>query len=116
MKIEVYEAQNGNYNLNNYEETYENFNWDDVKKAFSWYETGKMNMAYECIDRHVDEGKGDKIALNYRDERRKEQYTFKQLKTLSNQAANVLVEKQMYKKVIEYLSSCLVHLNFILHS
>lgn len=25
-------------------------------------------MAYECIDRHVDNGKGDKIALNYRDE------------------------------------------------
>lgn len=98
MKIEVYEAQNGNYNLKNYEETYENFNWDEVKKAFSWYETGKMNMAYECIDRHVDEGKGDKIALNYRDERRKEQYTFKQLKTLSNQAANVLVEKANVQK------------------
>ncbi|MCJ1661898.1 acetate--CoA ligase [Staphylococcus sp. NRL 16/872] len=98
MKIEVYEAQNGNYNLKNYEETYENFNWDEVKKAFSWYETGKLNMAYECIDRHVDEGKGDKIALNYRDERRKEQYTFKQLKTLSNQAANVLVEKANVQK------------------
>ncbi|PNZ69644.1 acetate--CoA ligase [Staphylococcus croceilyticus] len=98
MKIEVYEAQNGNYNLKKYEETYENFNWDEVKKAFSWYETGKMNMAYECIDRHVDEGKGDKIALNYRDDRRKEQYTFKQLKTLSNQAANVLVEKANVQK------------------
>ncbi|WP_154838267.1 acetate--CoA ligase [Staphylococcus sp. Marseille-Q1834] len=98
MKIEVYEAQKGNYNLRNYEDTYANFNWEEVKKAFSWYETGKMNMAYECIDRHVDEGKGDKIALNYRDERRKEQYTFKQLKTLSNQAANVLVEKANVQK------------------
>ena len=39
-----------------------------MKKAFSWNETGKINMAYECIDRHVDNGKGDKIALNYRDE------------------------------------------------
>ena len=38
------------------------------EKAFSWNETGKINMAYECIDRHVDNGKGDKIALNYRDE------------------------------------------------
>ena len=41
-------------------------------------------MAYECIDRHVDNGKGDKIALNYRDEKRKEQYSFNELKVLSN--------------------------------
>ena len=34
-----------------------------------------MNMAYECIDRHVDQGLGDKIALNYKDEHRKESYT-----------------------------------------
>ena len=50
-------------------------------------------MAYECIDRHVDNGKGDKIALNYRDEKRKEQYSFNELKVLSNKAANVLVDK-----------------------
>ena len=43
-------------------------------------------MAYECIDRHVDNGKGDKIALNYRDEKRKEQYSFNELKVLSNKA------------------------------
>lgn len=36
------------------------FNWKDVEQAFSWSETGKMNMAYECIDRHVDQGIGIK--------------------------------------------------------
>ena len=98
MKVEVYESQNGNYNLKDYEQTYENFKWDEVKKAFSWNETGKINMAYECIDRHVDNGKGDKIALNYKDERREEQYTFNQLKALSNKAANVLVDKAHVQK------------------
>ncbi len=51
-----------------------------------------MNMAYECIDRHVDQGLGDKIALNYKDEYRKESYTYKDMQRLSNKAANVLSE------------------------
>ncbi|PTK61203.1 acetate--CoA ligase [Staphylococcus haemolyticus] len=98
MKVEVFESEQGNYNLQDYEKTYQDFDWDEVKKAFSWDETGKINMAYECIDRHVDNGKGDKIALNYRDEKRKEQYSFKELKVLSNKAANVLVDKANVQK------------------
>lgn len=98
MKVEVFESEQGNYNLQDYEKTYQDFDWDEVKKAFSWDETGKINMAYECIDHHVDNGKGDKIALNYRDEKRKEQYSFKELKVLSNKAANVLVDKANVQK------------------
>ena len=71
MKVEVYKGEQGDFNLTNYQETYQNFDWKEVEKAFSWYETGKVNMAYECIDRHVNEGKADKIALNYKDENRK---------------------------------------------
>lgn len=98
MKVEVFESEQGNYNLQDYEKTYQDFDWHEVKKAFSWNETGKINMAYECIDRHVDNGKGDKIALNYRDEKRKEQYSFNELKVLSNKAANVLVDKANVQK------------------
>ena len=98
MKVEVFESEQGNYNLQDYEKTYQDFDWDKVKKAFSWNETGKINMAYECIDRHVDNGKGDKIALNYRDKKRKEQYSFNELKVLSNKAANVLVDKANVQK------------------
>ena len=56
MKVEVYQSEPGQYNLDNYAKAYQEFNWG-VEKSFSWYETGKMNMAYECIDRHVDSGK-----------------------------------------------------------
>lgn len=28
-----------------------------------WYPDGEMNICYNCIDRHVDEGRGDKIAF-----------------------------------------------------
>ncbi|WZC09265.1 acetate--CoA ligase [Staphylococcus aureus] len=92
MKVEVYKGAQGKHNLKDYEETYNTFDWKDVEQAFSWSETGKMNMAYECIDRHVDQGLGDKIALNYKDEHRKESYTYKDMQRLSNKAANVLSE------------------------
>ena len=59
-------------------------------------------MAYECIDRHVDDGKGDKIALNYKDNERQEQYTFSDIQHLSNQAANVLVEHANVQKGIAF--------------
>ncbi|MCH8638746.1 acetate--CoA ligase [Staphylococcus lugdunensis] len=98
MKVEVYKSEPGEYNLSNYEDVYQNFDWNEVKKAFSWYKTGKINMAYECIDRHVDDGKGDKIALNYKDNERQEQYTFSDIQHLSNQAANVLVEHANVQK------------------
>ena len=98
MKVEVYQGESGHFNLTEYEKVYQNFNWEDVEKAFSWSKTGKINMAYECIDRHVDEGKGDKIALNYKDDFRKESYTFKELKQKSNQAANVLKTKANVQK------------------
>lgn len=92
MKVEVYKSENGQYNLQDYDQAYRDFDWKEVEKAFSWYETGKMNMAYECIDRHVDEGKGDTVALNYKDEQRQESYTYEQMKQYSNKAANVLKE------------------------
>ena len=34
----------GDYHLKNYDETYANFDWKEVEKAFSWYTTGKLNM------------------------------------------------------------------------
>lgn len=98
MKVEVYKGDQGDFNLKDYEQTYQDFDWNEVEKAFSWHETGKVNMAYECIDRHVNNGKGDKVALKYKDERREESYTFKDLQQLSNRAANVLKDKVNVEK------------------
>lgn len=98
MKVEVYQSEPGNYNMQDYEQTYKDFDWKNVEQAFSWSKRGKINMAYECIDRHVDEGKGDKIALNYKDERRHESYTFEDMKKYSNKAANVLKNEADVKK------------------
>ncbi len=76
--------------LQDYDREVKQFSWDRVKKHFSWAKTGRVNIAYEAIDRHVDEGKGKKIALKYSDPSRKEEYTFAALKMLSNRLGNVL--------------------------
>nr|WP_263312985.1 acetate--CoA ligase [Mammaliicoccus sp. Marseille-Q6498] len=98
MKVEVYEALNEKYNLADYEDAVKNHSWDEIEKNFSWSKTGKINMAYECIDRHVDNGKGDKVALHYKDKNRQDSYTFKDLQIASNKAANVLKEKANVEK------------------
>lgn len=89
MKSEIYEVEQGHYHLTDYDQVYADFDWSEVEKAFSWHTTGRVNMAYECIDRHVDLGKGDKVALYYKDKDRNEKYTFSDMKVNSNKAANV---------------------------
>ncbi|EHM71825.1 acetyl-coenzyme A synthetase [Staphylococcus pettenkoferi VCU012] len=68
------------------------------RESFYLSETGKVNMAYECIDKHVDQGRGDKVALHYQDEQRTESYTFTEMKDRSNQAANILKDKANVNK------------------
>ncbi|WP_405082839.1 acetate--CoA ligase [Paenibacillus chitinolyticus] len=77
-------------NLADYEEAYANFDWADVEKEFTWSRTGKVNIAYEALDRHVEEGRGDKTALIYTDAARNESYTFAQMKTLSDKFGHAL--------------------------
>ncbi|MDD9310603.1 acetate--CoA ligase [Cytobacillus firmus] len=90
MKVEALPVTQGDFNLKNYDEFYENFNWADAEKEFSWKETGRMNMAYEAIDRHAESFRKNKVALYYRDGQRNEKYTFKEMKELSNKAGNAL--------------------------
>lgn len=90
-------AIEGNHNLKNYEEAVQNFDWEDVRKTFSWHKTGKVNLAYEAIDYHAENGKGEQVALYYSDARRDESYTFAEMKTFSNKAANVLKEANVEK-------------------
>lgn len=90
MNVKTLSTKNGKYNLENYNEVYANFDWQQVEQNFSWHETGRVNMGYEAIDRHAESEKGDKVALYYSDQIRNEQYTFKEMKNLSNKAGNVL--------------------------
>ncbi|MFW9962584.1 MAG: acetate--CoA ligase [Candidatus Sifarchaeia archaeon] len=69
------------------------FEWDDVKNIrFSWFKDGVTNMAYNCLDKHVEAGKGDQIALIWQGEPLEESktYTYSELLSEVNKAANVL--------------------------
>ncbi|KGX85658.1 acetate--CoA ligase [Pontibacillus litoralis] len=91
MNMERIGVKEGNYHLSNYDKTYQQFDWDEVKQAFSWSRTGKVNIAYEAIDRHAENPmKTDQVALIYSSPDREETYTFSDLKQSSNQFANVL--------------------------
>ncbi|MCY8719823.1 acetate--CoA ligase [Bacillus sp. S10C12M] len=90
MNLKALPAIEGDHNLKNYEVTYRHFDWAEAEKHFSWYETGKLNAAYEAIDRHAESFRKNKVALYYKDANRDEKYTFKEMKEESNRAGNVL--------------------------
>jgi propionyl-CoA synthetase len=48
---------------------------------WSWFPDGEISTTYNCVDRHVVAGNGDKVAIYWDSPvtRQKEQYTYKQL-------------------------------------
>src|SRR4051794_41269154 len=41
--------------------------WSDPPHA-KWFIGGKLNVAYNCVDRHVEAGNGDRVAFHWRGE------------------------------------------------
>ncbi|WP_252313560.1 acetate--CoA ligase [Sinobaca sp. H24] len=98
MQLKALPPRDGDHNLKNYEDTAKTFKWEDIEKEFSWYETGKINLAHEAIDRYADmPEKKNQIALYYSDAERNEEYTFEQMKKHTNKAANMLKEAGIEK-------------------
>ncbi|MBZ5736336.1 acetate--CoA ligase [Nocardioides sp. TRM66260-LWL] len=59
-----------------------------------WFVGGRLNAAYNCVDRHVEAGRGDKVALHFVGEPLGDtrDLTYAQLKDEVSQAANALEE------------------------
>ena len=63
----------------------------DPVPYIKWFEGGELNASYNCLDRHVEAGKGDKPALVFEgDPGDTKTYTFKQLLDEVSKFANVL--------------------------
>nr|WP_092052231.1 acetate--CoA ligase [Bhargavaea ginsengi] len=90
MEQSIIPVKEGDFNLADYEKTAKEFRWEDAEKEFSWSDTGKVNIAYEAVDRHAESFRKNKVALYYQDQNRKEAYTYDQMKRMTNKAANVL--------------------------
>ncbi len=39
------------------------YEFDSAKHELSWFGGGKLNVSYNCLDRHVNAGKGDRVAI-----------------------------------------------------
>ncbi|MEU4513537.1 acetate--CoA ligase [Nonomuraea wenchangensis] len=59
-----------------------------------WFIGGELNVAYNCVDRHVEEGRGDKVAYYWEGEPEDDTrvLTYNDLKTEVSKAANALAE------------------------
>ncbi len=58
-----------------------------------WFVGGRLNVAVNCVDRHVEEGRGDKVALHVEGERGdRRSITYAQLQREVAQAAHALTE------------------------
>lgn len=84
------------------EDGVEQFSIPEIK----WFEGGKLNVAYNCVDRHVEAGRGDKVALYFEGEPGDRQaITYAELQKKVAQAAHGLEKLGVSKgdRVVIYL-------------
>lgn len=66
--------------------------WSDAPFA-KWYVGGKLNAAYNCVDRHVESGLGDRVAYYFEGEGGDTRtITYADLQREVSKAANALIE------------------------
>jgi len=70
--------------------------WDppvgDAVPAARWFVGGRLNVAYNCVDRHVEAGRGDKVALHFEGEPGDRiAVTYSDLQNRVSRAANALI-------------------------
>ncbi|KRD05144.1 acetyl-coenzyme A synthetase [Mycobacterium sp. Root265] len=67
--------------------------WSEAPFA-KWFVGGKLNVAYNCVDRHVEAGNGDRVAIHWEGEPVGDarDITYAQLQDEVNQAANTFTE------------------------
>src|SRR3954447_5661767 len=59
-----------------------------------WFADGKLNVSYNCVDRHVEAGNGDRVAFHWRGEEGEERdITYADLHREIQKAANALKDR-----------------------
>lgn len=79
--------------------------WSDAPHA-KWFTNGKINVAYNCLDRHVNEGRGNKVAYYFEGEPGDQRViTYNELKDEVCKLANALTELDVVKgdRVVIYM-------------
>jgi len=78
-------------NLADYESARATFTWDGARAGLAGLPHGGLNIAFEAVDRHVQAGLGERIALRFLDRAGEaRELSYAELARLSNRFANVL--------------------------
>jgi acetyl-CoA synthetase len=102
MKVETFK-KTADYlatkpNLPDYDQAKRTFSWNKAKKEIT-YINGKLNAAYNAIDRNAKNWRKNKIALYWEGENEdKKRFTFQDLNKLSSQFANLLHSLEINRK------------------
>ncbi len=71
---------------------------DSNPPFYKWFEDGKLNVSYNCLDRHVEAGNGDKVAFHWRGEEGEERdITYAELLGEVQRFANALKDRGIGK-------------------
>ncbi len=68
------------------------YTWDPKTCVNTWFAGGKLNASYNCLDRHVAAGKGDKVAILWEGDEpgKSSSHTYAELLDKVSRFANVL--------------------------
>ncbi|MBT9491370.1 MAG: acetate--CoA ligase [Paucibacter sp.] len=80
---------------------------DSEAPFFKWFEDGRLNVSYNCLDRNVERGLGDKVAIIFEaDDGSSSKVTYSDLLGRVAQLANVLKARGVKKgdRVVIYMS------------
>ena len=71
---------------------------DENAPFYKWFEGGTLNASYNCLDRHVEAGNGDKVAFHWRGEEGEERdVTYAELHRDVQRFANALKDRGIGK-------------------
>jgi acetyl-CoA synthetase len=80
-----------------FQEPTEGLDWSNPPFA-KWFADGKLNASYNCVDRHVEDGKGDRVAFYWRgEEGEEEEITYADLHRDVQRLANALKDNGIEK-------------------
>jgi len=71
---------------------------DSNPPFFTWFEDGTLNASYNCLDRHVEAGRGDRVAFHWHGEEGEQRaITYTELLADVQRLANALLERGVRK-------------------
>ena len=69
------------------------FDYEKEYKSWKWNIPKKYNIGYDCVDKHTETNKKNKVALFWENkEGESEKFTYNDMKRLTNKFGNVLKE------------------------